>query len=203
MAFLRLPGVLGSRQQQGPGQLARVQASALAPQSMPNFSLHNVRYVGEAVGETPKLRQIRVASAVQLPPTTDTAACDEMDAAVGGMQLGLPVAGMTEKPQEHKAAVVKVVGVGYGGSKAVQAMLQKPGLEAAEFFLVAADSESTLDPTPSLPETNQIVVGLDKLYGGQVKSQAEMEDDLEARLEGADLVVVVAGERWFSSLGWF
>ncbi|GAQ84627.1 tubulin/FtsZ domain containing protein [Klebsormidium nitens] len=192
VALLKALGPLrGHRWQQArPPPVAQ---AALAPQSMPNFSLHNVRLIGEACGETPKFRQIRMSSALQLPPAISTAICESVPGAGAGVPERWGVPGCAAPLAEQKAAVVKVVGVGYGGSKAIQAMLQQPGLEAAEFFLVAADSESTLDTDTLLREENQIIVGLDKLMGGQLKSQAELEDDLESRLEGADLVVVVAG----------
>lgn len=193
VALLKVPGVLRGQRRQQAGQPPVVQA-VLAPQSMPNFSLHNVRLIGEACGETPKFRQIRMSSSLQLPPAISAASFDSVPEAGAGVPYGLGVPGGAAVQEEQTAAVVKVVGVGYGGSKAIQAMLQQPGLEAAEFFLVAADSESTLDSSTLLREENQIIVGLDKLMGGQLKSQAELEDDLESRLEGADLVVVVAGE---------
>jgi hypothetical protein len=193
------PGFLGSRsgleailppRSSGRARLPVIQAITVAP----DLALHDVRYVdGETVGATPKFRQIRMSSSLKVP-FNNTLPLPKLGKDV---QEGLEAFGRTAAAMRQKKAVVKVVGVGYGGSKAVEAMLQKTGLEAAEFFLVAADSESLPEPSSRLPESHKIVLGLDKLVGAQLKSDIDLEDELEAQLDGADLVVVVAGKHRF------
>src|SRR5438046_155350 len=94
-------------------------------------------------------------------------------------------------------AVIKVVGVGGGGSNAVNRMVDA-GLGGVEFIAVNTDSQALLmcDADVKIqigPEvTGGLGAGADPEVGGAAAE--ESRDELKETLKGADMVFVTAGE---------
>ncbi len=94
-------------------------------------------------------------------------------------------------------AVIKVVGVGGGGSNAVNRMIAS-GVQGVEFVTVNTDAQALLN---SDAETKvHIGTDLTKGLGAGAKPEVgrsaaeESRDQIKAALEGADMVFVTAGE---------
>jgi cell division protein FtsZ len=101
-----------------------------------------------------------------------------------------------EKKPIHQYANIKVIGVGGGGGNAVNRMIAS-ALQGVEFWVVNTDLQAL---NISLAEHRlQIGEKLTKGLGGgaqpAVGAQAakESKDDIEAALEGADMVFITAG----------
>src|SRR3954465_10597291 len=94
-------------------------------------------------------------------------------------------------------AVIKVVGVGGGGTNAVNRMVDA-GLSGVEFMAVNPDAQALLmcDPAGTIPSgargTRGLGPGADPAIG-QAAAQ-ESRDELKEALKGADMVFVTAGE---------
>lgn len=104
----------------------------------------------------------------------------------------------TKPPPEYLKASIKVIGVGGGGSNAVNRMLQSE-LKGVEFWVINTDSQALA--TSPVPNTSKIQIG-SKLTRGlgaggspPVGTQAanESKAELEAALAGTDMVFVTAG----------
>src|SRR6267142_6871734 len=94
-------------------------------------------------------------------------------------------------------AVIKVVGVGGGGTNAVNRMVDA-GLAGVEFIAINTDAQALLmcDADVKMPigstETRGLGAGADPSVG---KAAAEeSRDELKEALKGADMVFVTAGE---------
>src|SRR5947209_14359224 len=94
-------------------------------------------------------------------------------------------------------AVIKVVGVGGGGTNAVNRMVDA-GLKGVEFIAVNTDAQAlqACEADIKLPIGNQLTKGLGaganpEIGGG---AAAESRDDIKEALKGADMVFVTAGE---------
>ena len=101
------------------------------------------------------------------------------------------------QPGSNYLAVIKVVGVGGGGSNAVNRMVDA-GLGGVEFIAVNTDAQALLmcDSDVKLqigPEgTNGLGAGADPDVGRAAAE--ESRDELKEALKGADMVFVTAGE---------
>ena len=94
-------------------------------------------------------------------------------------------------------AVIKVVGVGGGGSNAVTRMVES-GLKGVEFLSVNTDAQALLmcDADVKLHIGAKVTRGLGAGADPKVGFEAAMEsrDELKEALKGADIVFVTAGE---------
>lgn len=98
---------------------------------------------------------------------------------------------------QNQLAVIKVVGVGGGGVNAVNRMIEI-GLKGVDFIavntdaqaLLMSDAETKLDIGRDL--THGLGAGADPAVGRQAAE--DHTDEIEAALEGADMVFVTAGE---------
>ncbi|MEZ5099233.1 MAG: cell division protein FtsZ [Thermoleophilia bacterium] len=94
-------------------------------------------------------------------------------------------------------AVIKVVGVGGGGTNAVNRMVDA-GLKGVEFIAVNTDAQALLmcDADVKLHIGSKVTRGLGAGANPEVGFQAAMEskDELREVLKGADMVFVTAGE---------
>jgi cell division protein FtsZ len=94
-------------------------------------------------------------------------------------------------------AVIKVIGVGGGGTNAVNRMVDA-GLSGAEFIAVNTDAQALLmsDADVKIPIGSQETRGLGAGANPDVGHAAAMEsrDELKDALKGADMVFVTAGE---------
>src|SRR5919198_3788732 len=94
-------------------------------------------------------------------------------------------------------AVIKVVGVGGGGSNAVNRMIDA-GLSGVEFIAVNTDAQALLmtDADQKIHVGAQVTRGLGAGADPAVGRAAAMEsrDELKEALKGADMVFVTAGE---------
>jgi cell division protein FtsZ len=94
-------------------------------------------------------------------------------------------------------AVLKVVGIGGGGSNAVSRMVDA-GLSGVEFIAVNTDAQALLvvDADQKVHIGSQVTRGLGAGADPEVGKAAAMEsrDELKEALKGADMVFVTAGE---------
>jgi cell division protein FtsZ len=94
-------------------------------------------------------------------------------------------------------AVIKVVGVGGGGTNAVNRMIDA-GLSGVEFIATNTDAQALqmTDADIKLNIGSQITKGLGAGANPQVgqAAAAESRDDIKEALKGADMVFVTAGE---------
>jgi cell division protein FtsZ len=94
-------------------------------------------------------------------------------------------------------AVIKVVGVGGGGTNAVTRMVDA-GLKGVEFLAVNTDAQALLmcEADAKLHIGSKVTRGLGAGADPEVGFQAAMEsrDELKESLKGADMVFVTAGE---------
>src|SRR6188472_2122994 len=94
-------------------------------------------------------------------------------------------------------AVIKVVGVGGGGTNAVNRMVES-GLTGVEFIAVNTDAQALLDSDADVKlhigsgATRGLGAGADPAVG-QAAAQ-ESRDELKEALKGADMIFVTAGE---------
>src|SRR6188472_260999 len=94
-------------------------------------------------------------------------------------------------------AVIKVVGVGGGGTNAVNRMIEA-GLTGVEFIAVNTDAQALLmcDADVKIHIGSKITRGLGAGADPQISQDAAMEsrDELKEALKGADMVFVTAGK---------
>src|ERR687885_220878 len=94
-------------------------------------------------------------------------------------------------------AVIKVVGVGGGGTNAVNRMVD-PGLTGVEFIAVNTDAQALLMADADIKiqigaqATRGLGAGADPAVG--LAAAQESRDELKEALKGADMVFVTAGE---------
>ena len=94
-------------------------------------------------------------------------------------------------------AVIKVVGVGGGGTNAVNRMVES-GLTGVEFIAVNTDAQALLDTDADVKihigshETRGLGAGADPAVG--LAAANESRDELKEALKGADMIFVTAGE---------
>src|SRR5215831_13942490 len=100
-------------------------------------------------------------------------------------------------PSQKFLAVLKVVGVGGGGSNAVNRMVDA-GLTGCEFIAVNTDAQALLmtDADVKMPIGSDVTRGLGAGADPGVGRAAaeESRDELKEALKGADMVFVTAGE---------
>jgi cell division protein FtsZ len=120
---------------------------------------------------------------------TNTALADQIEAGPERLRLRLA-------EQTHRGARIKVIGVGGGGSNAVNRMVQA-GLEGVEFIVANTDLQAL--QTSTAPVKIQIGAKLTKGLGAgadpDIGREAALEDTdkiIEA-LDGADMVFVTTG----------
>ncbi len=99
-------------------------------------------------------------------------------------------------PEFNQVADIKVIGVGGGGSNAVNRMVQD-GVKGVDFYIANTD----VQVMKNSPVDNKIVLGKDGTKGlgaggnpeiGR-KAAEESEADIRAAIEGADMVFITAG----------
>ena len=94
-------------------------------------------------------------------------------------------------------AVIKVVGVGGGGTNAVNRMVDA-GLKGVEFIAVNTDNQALLmtDADVKLNIGTELTKGLGAGANPDVGLEAaeESHDEIKESLKGADMVFVTAGE---------
>src|SRR5437764_7196428 len=94
-------------------------------------------------------------------------------------------------------ALIKVVGVGGGGSNAVNRMVDA-GLSGVEFIAINTDAQALLmcDADVKMPIGSSVTRGLGAGADPSVGRAAgeESRDELKEGLKGADMVFVTAGE---------
>src|SRR6188472_228647 len=94
-------------------------------------------------------------------------------------------------------AVIKVVGVGGGGTNAVNRMVES-GLTGVEFIAVNTDAQALLDTDADVKihigslATKGLGAGADPSVG--LAAAQETRDELKEALKGADMIFVTAGE---------
>src|SRR3989344_3932604 len=100
------------------------------------------------------------------------------------------------KPSFETFARIKVVGVGGGGNKAIQRMINSKihGVEFVAVNLDAQDLNAAQAPTKILIGKN-ITRGLGAGMNPEIGKQAAMEnkDEISDALKGADMVFITAG----------
>jgi cell division protein FtsZ len=100
-------------------------------------------------------------------------------------------------PSGSYLAVIKVVGVGGGGSNAVNRMIEA-GLRGCEFIAVNTDAQALLMSEADqkihigTTRTRGLGAGADPTIGEE--AAAESHDELKEALKGADMVFITAGE---------
>lgn len=109
-----------------------------------------------------------------------------------------PAPSLTPPPQVFNAASIKVVGVGGGGSNAVNRMVGSD-INGVEFWIVNTDSQAMA--TAAVSQANHIQIGKELTRGlgaggnpeiGQ-KAAEESRQSIEQALAGSDMVFVTAG----------
>src|SRR5947209_14642590 len=100
-------------------------------------------------------------------------------------------------PSQKFLAVLKVVGVGGGGSNAVNRMVDA-GLTGCEFIAVNTDAQALLmtDADVKLQIGSEVTRGLGAGANPEIGNAAarESRDEMKEALKGADMVFVTAGE---------
>jgi cell division protein FtsZ len=98
---------------------------------------------------------------------------------------------------QNYLAVIKVVGIGGGGGKAVNRMIDA-GLKGVEFIAVNTDAQDLLmaDADVKLDIGRQLTKGLGAGANPEVGRQAAEDhaEEIEEALQGADMVFITAGE---------
>src|SRR5947199_262080 len=101
------------------------------------------------------------------------------------------------RDQSNYLAVIKVVGVGGGGTNAVTRMVES-GLSGVEFIAVNTDAQALLMAEADVKiqigsqKTRGLGAGADPAVG--LAAATESRDELKETLKGADMVFVTAGE---------
>ena len=111
-------------------------------------------------------------------------------------RLTTPRRGASQPPSEQ-SATIKVVGVGGGGSNAVDRMIEA-GLRGVEFVAVNTDAQALLMSSAEvkLDIGRELTRGLGAGSDPEVGAQAATDHrkDIEEALSGADMVFITAGE---------
>src|SRR5215475_14023342 len=98
---------------------------------------------------------------------------------------------------DEGSAIIKVIGVGGGGTNAVNRMIES-GLTGVEFIAVNTDAQALLmsDADVKIHIGSKVTRGLGAGADPEVGSAAarESRDELKEALKGADMVFVTAGE---------
>src|SRR5438128_7614403 len=101
------------------------------------------------------------------------------------------------RDQGNYLAVIKVVGVGGGGTNAVNRMVDA-GLSGVEFIAVNTDAQALMmcDADVKIHIGSKVTRGLGAGANPDIGRAAAMEtrDELKEALKGADMVFVTAGE---------
>ncbi|MSO58043.1 MAG: cell division protein FtsZ [Thermoleophilia bacterium] len=103
---------------------------------------------------------------------------------------------MSAKSGKH-LAVIKVVGVGGGGTNAVNRMVES-GIKGVEFIAVNTDAQALVDAYADLKihigtkATRGLGAGADPAVG--YAAAHESRDELKEALKGADMIFITAGE---------
>src|SRR5580765_3352194 len=104
--------------------------------------------------------------------------------------------GDLEMDEEHLGAKIKVIGVGGGGSNAVNRMVQA-GLDGVEFIVANTDLQALrVSPAPvKIQIGNKLTKGLGAGADPNVGRQAALEDteSIIQALDGADMIFVTTG----------
>jgi cell division protein FtsZ len=104
---------------------------------------------------------------------------------------------MTVKTGTDSPAVIKVVGVGGGGTNAVNRMVEA-GVQGVEFIAVNTDRQALLmsDADKTIHIGEDLTRGLGAGANPEVGAQAaeESRDEIREALAEADMVFVTAGE---------
>ena len=99
-------------------------------------------------------------------------------------------------PQNY-LAVIKVVGIGGGGGKAVNRMIEA-GLKGVEFIAINTDSQDLFmsDADVKLDIGRKLTKGLGAGASPEIGKQAALDSitEIEEVLRGADMVFITAGE---------
>lgn len=103
----------------------------------------------------------------------------------------------TSDSSKNYLAVIKVAGVGGGGTNAVNRMVDA-GLRGVEFIAVNTDAQALLmcDANEKIHIGSKLTRGLGAGAEPTIGQEAAMEsrDELKEALKGADMVFVTAGE---------
>ncbi|KAL3140835.1 Cell division protein FtsZ [Trebouxia sp. C0010 RCD-2024] len=136
---------------------------------------------------------VTAASYTSLSPTNG--------AARPASSVGIPLPQQTRPPppaKDHSKATIKVIGVGGGGSNAVNRMLSSD-LQGVEFWIANTDSQA-LASSPIRPESKlqigeRLTRGLGAGGNPQIGTKAanESKASIEKALQGTDMVFVTAG----------
>ena len=104
---------------------------------------------------------------------------------------------MHESEISNYLAVIKVVGVGGGGTNAVNRMIEE-GIRGVEFVAINTDAQALLmsDADVKLDVGKEITRGLGAGADPEVgrKAAEDHAEEIEEVLRGADMVFVTAGE---------
>lgn len=104
---------------------------------------------------------------------------------------------MLVKPNAGQVAHIKVIGVGGGGSNAIDSMIEEGSMDGVEFISINTDAQALLHNKAQI----KVQIGDDLTRGlgsggnpgiGQ-KAAEESTDKLKDELQGADLVFITAG----------
>lgn len=103
---------------------------------------------------------------------------------------------MLESKKINKNAIIKVIGIGGGGSNAVEHMMQEK-IEGVQFFAVNTDLQALFKNLvdQKIQIGNNITKGLGAGANPEIGRSAAEEDcdKLKAMLEGADMIFIAAG----------
>ena len=113
--------------------------------------------------------------------------------------------GATPNPSNYSEAKIKVIGVGGGGSNAVNRMIES-SMGGVEFWIVNTDVQA-MRMSPVFPE-NRLQIGQELTRGlgagGNpemgMNSAKESKESIEEALYGADMVFVTVGSTTFSPI---
>jgi len=104
---------------------------------------------------------------------------------------------MLIKPKAGQAAKIKVVGVGGGGSNAIDSMIREGGISGVEFMAINTDSQALLANKASikLQIGEELTRGLGSGGDPEVGQQAieESKERVREEIEGADMVFLTCG----------
>ena len=104
---------------------------------------------------------------------------------------------MSEQPETDHLAVIKVIGIGGGGTNAVNRMVEA-GIKGVEFIAVNTDKQALLmsDADQTVHIGDDLTRGLGAGSNPEIGCRAaeESRNDIREVLAGADMVFVTAGE---------
>lgn len=104
---------------------------------------------------------------------------------------------MPEQPETDHLAVIKVIGIGGGGTNAVNRMVEA-GIKGVEFIAINTDKQALLmsDADQTVHIGDDLTRGLGAGSNPEIGCRAaeESRNDIREALSGADMVFVTAGE---------